>query len=119
LGELSDGFGECSGETGPPGAKDDVNAFFEGDSGDGCPARDPGGILLVDADNCAMLLIKLSGTGVLPLKPPPPRSPFVPRGPLLTVLELNAGVEELLWKDEFISFPPRLKFLSATIKPKK
>ena len=44
LGEPSDGLGEWRGETGPPGAKDDANAFFEGDNGDGCPPREPGGI---------------------------------------------------------------------------
>lgn len=45
FGDPRDGLlGECRGDTGPPGAKDDVNAFFEGDRGDGCPPRDPGGI---------------------------------------------------------------------------
>ena len=44
LGEPRGGLGECSGDTGPPGAKDDANAFFEGDSGDGWPPRDPEGI---------------------------------------------------------------------------
>lgn len=28
-------LGECKGDTGPPGAKDDANAFFEGERGDG------------------------------------------------------------------------------------
>lgn len=43
FGELSGGLGEWSGDTGPPGARDDVNAFFEGDNGEGCPPREPGG----------------------------------------------------------------------------
>ena len=43
FGELSGGLGERIGDTGPPGARDDVNAFFEGDSGEGFPPREPGG----------------------------------------------------------------------------
>lgn len=91
-------MGEWSGDTGPPGARDDVNAFFEGDNGEGCPPREPGGSLFVDIDNCncAMLLTKLSGAFVPVLNVPLPRNPFVPRGPLLTEFELNAGEDELL-----------------------
>ena len=36
FGDPSDGLlGECRGDTGPPGAREDAKAFFEGDSGDG------------------------------------------------------------------------------------
>lgn len=54
--------------------------------------------LFVDIDNCncAMLLTKLSGAFVPVLNVPLPRNPFVPRGPLLTEFELNAGEDELL-----------------------
>ena len=51
---------------------------------------------------------------VLFLKLLPPRSPFVPSETLLIAFELNAGVEELLWKDELV-----LKFLSIAVKKQK
>ena len=44
LGEPRDGLGEWRGETGPPGANDDVNALLDGDIGEPCPPRDPGAI---------------------------------------------------------------------------
>lgn len=43
FGEPRDGLGECRGETGPPGAKEEINAFLEGDRGAVWPPREPGG----------------------------------------------------------------------------
>lgn len=45
FGDPSGGLlGECSGDTGPPGARDEVNAFFDGERGERCPPREPAGI---------------------------------------------------------------------------
>lgn len=45
FGDLRDGLlGECRGDIGSFGVRDDVNVFFEGERGDGCLLRDFGGI---------------------------------------------------------------------------
>lgn len=109
FGEPRDGLGECRGDTGPPGAKEEMNAFLEGDRGAVWPS------LAVDTDNCDILLTKLSGIafgpGALFLNALPPRSPFAPRAAWLIALGLNAGVDELLWNVELV-----LKFFSMAAR---